>query len=450
MPNYDNIATNLAGATQAKMRRDIAKYRMENAPTRKTFRGGNGTSGRTESGSLAGLRIPYNRNLAHGSSALDPYLGQTSLEPYIAPLTSSMYVGLAFRGFTLQTEWFHEIDMAKGNMSVTKDDLKRQVQINYEIEGNWWAIGDDFAMGSVAVVTVGGGSGTITLAYDNNGRNRTKGSAYLKVSYSTDADKRIVYESYNPATDAKTATFYITAKASMTSATVVVTDAGTIGANNVIVLKGHYKKVPYGIGYHTNPSMTQYQGANVSLDTFIKPTGIDAADQPINPSMINSAKSALMTDANDVDARFNRVIHLTISNQNALAAYDYDLRTIEAKDGFKGTHGIPFSYKDEDSYFAPDANYIESEVDIRDRESYFEYRLTELREVTKDPQQYVGANLVGSTEFYQNWGEAYNLAFDGRGSDGQNSTKGKPNSAVRIYNIQFPTDTQVSRGRSVV
>lgn len=450
MPNYDNAALNLTGAIQAKIRRTIATLRMMHAPTRDTFTSGRGA--RKESASLVGLRIPYNRTMAHGSSALDPFARATSFEPYVAPLTASMYVGLAFLGVTVMREWFHSIDMDNGNLPITKEDVKRQAMATYMIERNWDAIGDDDATGSVAVVTTGAATpsaATITLASDNNGRGRSKGSIRLAVSPSTDAADRIVYQSYNPSTNALTCTFYVVSKPNATQAVVTTTDAGTIGTNDVIVKKGHYKKVPYGIGYHSNPAMTYYQGADVSSDSFLKPTGIDAGDEPINPSLIHSAKSIAMTDANNTSADIDRIAHMTISNYNALAEFDYDLRTVDSKDGFKGTHGKPFKYTDGDTYFALDANYEEGQVDFRDADSYFEYRQTELREVSKGETQYVGTNMVGSTEFYQNWGESYNLAYDGRGDDGMKGKKGAPNSMVRIYNIAHPDVTQVSRGKSL-
>ena len=65
--------------------------------------------------------------------------------------------------------------------------------------------------------------------------------------------------------------------------------------------------------------------------------------------------------------------------------------------------------------------------------------------------QYIGTNSIGSTEFYQNWGEAYNFAWDARGDDGsQKDGAGSPNSSVVLSNLAIPQTSQMSLAKSLV
>jgi len=422
------------------------------AITKSSFKSGTGARG--EAGSLVGLEIPYKQGVVHGETALDVLAGVTSFERMYAPTVNKMYAGLTQTGFTVEHEHFHQKDAARGMLPETRQDLRDQAMRTYLQHHNWYSIGE--GDGALAVVASGGGggSGTITFANDNTARGRSKGSLRLAVSAFTAVGKRVMYQSYTKSTDTLTATFYITAKASATTATVVVTDAGTLVAGDIIVKYGHYKRVPWGLGYHISETPRIYQGANTAIDTFLNARRVNAAGA-ITPTIIDTAKGALQTRANNADARKNRVCHLTIGNYRALSTQGYSLRQYNAEKGQADTtFGLPFIYEDEDTMFFQDADMEDAYIYMRDRKSFFEYRQGELEEISEGVTQYVGTNLVGSTEKYQNWGEAYNLVWDARGDDGKGgnakSGHGSANSSVVIDNITLPTGTQVAEGLSLV
>ncbi len=446
---YPNINENYAAAVRAELRKTIVQLKQQKAVTKGSFKSGTGARG--AAGMLAGLEVPFKQGVVHGETALDVIGGTTSFERMYVPTTNKMYIGLTQTGFTVEHEYFHQKDADAGNLPEGRTQLRDQAMRTYLQHHNWYAIGK--GDGALAVVAAGGGggSGTITLANDNTARGRSKGSLRLAVSAFTTAGKRVMYQSYTPSTDTLTATFYITSKASSTTAVIVVTDAGTVVAGDVIVKLGHYKRVPFGLGYHIDDTGRPYQGANTVVDTFLNSSSIDGGGSLVNPTLMDTAKGGMQTRANDANARKNRVCHLTIGNYKTLAGYGYTLREYNAEKGDANTtFGLPFVYEDEDTVFIQDADMEDAYIYLRDRQSYFEYRQAELGEVSEGVTQYVGTNTVGSTEKYQNWGEAYNMAWDGRGDDGQGDGAGAPNSSVVIENLEIPAINQVSQGLSLV
>jgi hypothetical protein len=447
--SYPNLLENYSAAVQAEMRKSVIQQKEQSAPTRNSFKAGSGARG--EAGRLAGLEIPFYQGVPHGSTALDPLAGTTSFEQFVAPTIDKMYVGLAFLGFTVENEHFHDIDGAKGLLPDDKFSQRDKVMKTYMWEQNCYAIGK--GNGALAVVAAGGGggSGTITFANDNTARGRSKGSIRLATSWSTTAGKRVMYESYTESTDTLTATFYITSKASATTAVIVVTDGGTVVAGDIVVKKGHYKKVPYGLGYHFDSSSRQYQGASTSTNPQLKSREIAAGSAAPTPTMIETAKLALDTRANDNGAKKKRSAHLTHGNYRVLGAYSYNLRTYNAEQGQANTsYGVPRFFEDEDTKWIEDANMEDAYIYMRDSVSYFEYRQSEMQEISKGETQYIGTNSRGSSEFYRNFGEAYNIAWDARGDDGKGSGEGAPNSSVVISGIAIPSVNQVSEGLSLV
>lgn len=448
--SFPKITDNYSAAVQAELRKSVVQLKEQEAITRNSFKTGFGARG--EAGKLAGLEIPFWQGVSHGDTALDPVGGTTSFERNIEPQADKMYVGLSFTGFTVESEFFHETDASRGNLPVTKEGRRNQVMQTYMQHQNWYSIGEQYGTLAIIAAGGGGGSGTITLAFDNTARGRSKGSIRLAVSWDTTSGNRIEYESYTTATDTKTATFYITSKASATTAVIVVTDAGTTVAGDHIVKKGHYKKVAYGIGYHISNASRQYQGASTSTNPFLKAREVDGGSAGISPTMIDTLKLALDVRANDDGARMKRVAHITQGNYRALGAYDYNLRVYNAEKGQQDTtYNVPRKFEDEDTIWIQDANMEDAYVYMRDQRSYFEYRQQELTKISNgDGTQYIGSNSRGSTEFYDNYGEAWNLAFDARGDDGKGSVKGAPNSACYIKALAVPTICQVNEGLSLV
>lgn len=443
------LLDNYAAAVQAEMRKSVIQTKNQTTPTYASLKSGPGA--RNESGRLSGLEIPFYRGVVHGDTALDPLTGATSFERFNAPVADKMFVGLTFRGFTVEWEHFNEIDGQRGFQPETRMSNRDQAMRTYIQHQNWYKIGIN--TGSLAVVSVGGGSGSITFTNDGTARGRSKGSLRLAVSVSTTAGKRIMYQSYTESTDTLTATFYITAKSSSTTATVVVTDAGTLVAGDKIVKYGHYKRVSYGLGYFFNQTARLFQGANTTTDTQFNARRVDGGAALITPTAMDTAKGARQTRMNNAEAGKKGMCYLTMGNYKQLAAYSYNLRHYNAEKGQADTtFGIPNYFSDEDMDYCQDANFEDAYVYIANsRHSLFNYTQSELQEISQGKTQYVGTNLVGSTENYQNWGEAENLAWDARGEDGTNKDgAGGPFDGVVIDSLVIPANSQMAEGLSLV
>ena len=310
---YQSINENYAYAVRSQLRKTIMKFTAQHAITKNSYKSGRGAN---ETGQLAGLEIPFKTGVVHGETALDPYSGQTSFERMYAPKGDKMYVGLAFMGFSVEFEHYHNKDAMNGNLPEGQSETRDQAMQTYLQHHNWYRIGK--GDGSLAVVTAVNG-GSLTLATDNLARGRSKGSLRLAVSPFTAPGKRILYQSYNTTTDTLGATFYITAKPSAATANVVIVDGGTIAPGESIVKYGHYKRVPYGHAYHFDDSVRWYQGAYTGTHPFLNTRKIDGGSQLVTPTMMDTAKGALQTRGNNVDARFKRVAHLSIGNYKQLA-----------------------------------------------------------------------------------------------------------------------------------
>ncbi|HEY8560504.1 MAG TPA: hypothetical protein VIL74_09015 [Pyrinomonadaceae bacterium] len=442
---YQNLPEHLAPAARAELRKSIVDLKQKKAITLNSYKSGAGA--RKEGGRLAGVEIPFFKNLAHGEAALDPLTGSTSFGRMIPQNLDKMFVGVAFGGFTVEWEHFHQTDANRGNLPMGKEQQRDAVMETYLLHQNWYRIGD--GSGVLAVATTAGGSGTRTFAYDATARNRSKGSIRLAVSYNTAAGKRILYQSVDPATDTVNAEFYITSKPNATQAVCVMV-SGSVAVGDVIVKKGHYKRVAYGHGTHFSNGNRWYQGVDTTNYDFLKCRYVDGGGAGITPTMITTAKTANKTRGNDAEAGKKKVAHLTPSNYQELAAFGYTLRTYNAEKGEADTSfGLPTTYQDEDWIFIQDADFEEAFIDVRDKRSYFEYRQQELQEISPGAQQYVGTEMFGSTEKFQNWGESFNFVWDARGDDGKGQG-GQPNSSVYIGNLAMPAVTQVAEGISQV
>lgn len=436
----------LNAAVQADQRASIARYKEQRTPTLNSFKEGRGA----ESGKLAGLEIPFEVGTANGNAALDPFTGATSFNTFKPSQTDKMFVGAAFTGFTVQSEWYHEADAQRGKLPEGEAKNKTKALLTYLQWLNWCAIGK--GDGSLAVVTSGGSSGTWTFASDGTARGRSKGSLRLQISPNggSDASRRILYDTITPSTGAVSSTFYITSRAAANTAVVVAT-SGSSTANDIVVLSGTYNRVPYGLGTHIDDTARIYQGANTAVHTFLNSLAIPANGSAISPVLIDDAKLAMEIQGNDAQERKNRVFHMTNGHFRELAATGYTLRSYNAeKGGADTTYGVPRKYEDEDSVWIMDEHGEDAFVYGRRKKDYFRYVQKELSEVTTGREQYAGVNNAGSTEFHRNFGEASNIAWDGRGEDGKYTPNGSANSSVVIKDLAMPALRQYTLGRSLV
>lgn len=430
---------------QRDMVKTVARFRPEKARTLATFKEGT----RKKQAGLAGLQISYWKDHAHGQTWYSPVAGDTSFKKSIKQNSGAMYAGVAFRNMNMYMEDHIMLDMQRGLIPDSYiQERKRRIE-THMMKKNWAAIGD--GRGGVGVVASASGS-TLTATKDNSGRGRSKGVFRLKISDSTDP---LYYDAVNTTTHAVVATFYITAKPSATTATVGGYTVGDVTALNVagllIVESGSYNKEMVGVGGHISDASRIYQGADTSVDEFLKNPSVDGGNAAVTPSAVHAAKQILMTRANAEEGDFSFICHLTPSNYETLAKFGYTLRQYNAEKGQANTtFGLPTVYKDGDTLFVPDADYEDAYIDFREKSTFFEYVQKEFGLKTTGSEggrhEWVGTNQVGSTNSYENYNEACNIVWDGRGKDGDREGGGSPNTSVFIKNLAIPTVNQADNG----
>lgn len=437
-----------AAIVQRDMKTTVARFRPQKARTLQTFEQGT----RKETARLAGIQIPYFKDRAHGQTWYNPIAGETSFKKSTKETTGAMYAGVAFRNMNIYLEDHMLKDMERGFIpdSYIKE-RRRRIETHME-KKNWASIGDGNVAQGLAIVSSATGGGLVTCANDNNARGRSKGSYRLSV---TTSDDPLYYDAVNTGTDTVVATFYVSSKPAATTFQAAGYTVGNAAALNVagllIVESGSYKKELIGIGGHISDASRIYQGADTTTEEYLKNMSLDASDGAITPTLVHSAKGILQTRMNDEQAADNMIAHLTWGNYRVLAAFGYSLRQYNA-DGGKAntTFGLPNVYKDEDTIFVCDADYEDGYIDFREKKPYFEYVQKEFGLKTNGGNggrhEWIGSNQVGSTNSYENYNEACNIVWDGRGMDGNGEEGGSPNSAVFIKNIAIPTENQVNYG----
>lgn len=433
-----------ASTVQREMLETVRKFRPERARTLATFEEGT----RSKTARLAGLQIPYWKDHAHGQTWYSPVAGDTSFKKSTKQKTGAMYAGVIFRNMNMYMEDHIMIDMEKGFIPDSYIQERQRRISTHMMKKNWAAIGD--GTGAIAAVSSASGT-TVTCLADNSARGTSKGVFRLKI---TDSSDPLLYDCVNPATDAVVATFYVTAKPSATTATVVFT-VGTAAAmsNNTykICESGSWKKELTGLAGHISSSTSRiYQGADVAVDEFLQNIGIDAGNAAVTPTSVFSAKGIMMTRCNSED-EFPFIAHISWGNWRTLAKFGYTSRQYQINDSMKSTKtfGLPNTYEDGDTVFVPDADYEDAYIDLREKKPFFEYVQKEFGLKTTggvSRHEYQGANAAGSTNSYENYNEAVNIVWDGRGKDLSGGEGGTPASSVFIYNIALPTERQSTYG----
>lgn len=433
-----------ASLVQREMVQTVRRFRPEKSRTLATFK----ENTRSKEARLAGLQIPYWKDHAHGSGLNAPIIGDTSFKKSVKQESGAMYAGVAFRYMNFWMEATVMRDMERGYIPDSYLKERQRRISTHMMKKNWAAIGD--GTGTIAVVA-SAAAGVLTCTSDNTARGRSKGSFRLKVSTAADPVK---YDAVNTATDTVVATFYVTAKPSYTQANVTYT-FGDDTALNVAGLRicesGWWKKEMLGLAAHISDANRIYQGADTSVDDFLKNPGVDGGNAAVTPSAVHSAKGIMMTRANAEESDFSFICHLTWGNYRTLAKYGYTFRqyNLDDKNKAQKTYGLPNVYEDGDTVFVPDADYEDGYMDFREKKPYFEYvqKSFGLHETKgQSRQQWIGAYQAGSTNEYENYTENCNIVWDGRGADGDGEEGGSPNSAVFIYNLALPAERQAGYG----
>lgn len=423
---------------QRDLLQTVARFRPEKARTLATFE----ESTRSKTARLAGLQIGYWKDHAHGQSWPSPVAGDVSYKGSTKQKTGAMFLGVIFRNMNFTMEKTIMRDMEKGFIpdSYIKE-RKRRID-THMMKKNWAAIGD--GTGAIAAVS-SASSVTVTCLADNSARGTSKGVFRLKITDSTDP---LLYDCVDPATDLVKATFYVTAKPSTTTATVVFTvgNAAAMNANTYKICEsGSWKREMNGLaGLISDSTSRIFQGADAAVDEFIVNPAVTAS-AVVTPTMVHSAKSIMLSRCNmDGSDDFGFIAHSTPSNFRDLAKFGYTSRSYQVNDKDKAqkTYGLPNLYEDGDTIWVQDADYEDCYMDFRTRGEYFEYVH---KEFGLDPtggvsrHEWVGTYARGSSLAYENYTEGCNIGWDGAGKDGDKEGGGTPATAVTIKTITLNT-----------
>jgi hypothetical protein len=433
-----------ASIVQKDLVEKVTKFRPSKARTLATFE----EATRKKTARLAGIQMGYWKDHANGQTWYSPITGATSMKKSTKQKTGAMYAGVVFRNMNFWMEKHIMKDMERGFIPDSYiEERERRIE-THMWKKNWAAIGN--GTGAIGIVSSASGT-TVTLKADNSARGSSKGTFRLQITDSTDT---LLYDAIN-ASGAVVATFYVTAKPTTTTATVVFTVGNAAAMNTagfLIVESGSYNLELNGIGYHNSDSASRiYQGADAAEDAFFRNLSIDAGNVAVTPTAIHSAKGAMMTRCNESEDAFPFICHTTYNNYRDLAKFGYTLRTVEQTAGKAAmkTIGVPNVYEDGDTIFVPDADYEECYMDFRERAPFFEYVQKEFGRLETDGIgrfQYAGTNAAGSTNEYENYNEAVNIVWDGRGKNGDKKGGGTPNTGVFIYNIAQHSQAQYILG----
>lgn len=428
-----------ASIVQRELSNTVARFRPEKARTLATFQQGT----RKKTARLAGLQIGYWKDHAHGQSWPSPVAGDTSYKKSTKQSTGAMYLGPVFRNMNFYMEETVMKDMERGFIPDSYIKERQRRISTHMMKKNWAAIGD--GTGAIAAVS-GVVTTTLTCLATNNARGLSKGVFRLKVSTAADP---LLYDIVNPADDTVKATFYVTAKPTNVTATIVYTvgNATAANANTYMVCEsGSWKREMNGLaGLISDSTSRIFQGADCAVDEFLVNPAVDASDGVITPTMVHTAKSVMLSRANmDGGDDFGYIAHITPSNFRTLAIFGYTSRSYELNDKTKAqkTYGLPNLYEDGDTIWVQDADYEDGYVDFRERAPYFEYVHKEFGLKTTGGVsrfQWEGANAAGSSNAYENYNEGCNIGWDHAGVDGKGDEGGTPATAVSIKNITINT-----------
>lgn len=431
-----------AAMIQRDMSDAVMEFRPSHARTLSTFEQGT----RKKTARLAGLQIPYWKDRANGQTLYSPVAGSTSFKKSTKQNSGAMYAGVVFRNMNIWLEAHVLKDMERGFIPDSYIKERRRRISTHMWKKNIAAIGD--GTGMLAKVASDASGSTVTVLADNSARGTSKGVYRLQESTSADP---LYYDCIETTGGTVQATFYISAKLSATTFTASGFTVGAItdiDTGDLIVESGTYNKEIQGIAAHISDSTSRiYQGADVSVDTFLQNMSVDAGAVAVTPSAIHSAKGIMMTRCNQEEGKLSFIGHISWGNYRNLAKFGYTLRQADSKE--MKTVGLPNVYEDGDTMWVPDADYEDAYIDLRERACFFEYVQKEFGLKTVNGQgrhEWIGSNDVGSTNEYENYNEACNIVWDSRGKDGSGDEGGNPNTSVFIKNIALPTERQSTYG----
>lgn len=383
-------------------------------------------SARTIPGGQQGYQIPFFVTDYGQNSYLSPGSAGNSFQQPIAPTSQSMWVGVAFQGKALYTDGIFLDTMDKKESLINEAKLRELAIENFMKHQNYYAIGDNYRYGILAVTT------------SNTGGTFTGTTAASTVAGFTKGAHRLIqgvtYDIVDESSFAVVGTMTPTANGT-NSATVTCTTTGTPNNSGAfIVEQGAFNKVPAGLAYLDNPNDRIFQGLDTTNYNEFNSNQVDLNGSAITSAAINTLKTKVKIRRNlPVSSGFSRVGHLTPGSYNVLAIQGfastiagYGGRQYQANDGKADTtYGFPGRYEDGDILWVTDADMDEDRIYLRNAADYFCFELKPMGAESRDGldrRQAPGDNSVGAAAYFSQVDWFYNLGFDGNGSGGNYSS----------------------------
>lgn len=372
-------------------------------------------SNRKIMGGQQGYQIPFFTSDYAQNSALSPGASGNSFAQPIAPVSESMWVGLAFQGKAMYTDGIFLDTMDQKESLISEADLRELAIENFMKYQNYYAIGDNYGYGIVAVVSsVTGGVFTGTTAAQLTA-GFTKGAHRLV--------KNVTYDIVDEVSFAVVGTITPTANGT-NSATVACTSTGSPNnANAYVVEQGFFNKVPRGLAYLINNNNRIFQGLDTTGLVEFNSSVVDLNGAALTSATINTLKTKVQIRMNTPNKEgFTRICHTTPGQYNTLAIQGFGARQYQAADGQANTsYGYPEKYVDGDTMWICDADIDEDRVYLRRASDYFNFELKPFGAENRDGltrRQAPGDNNVGAAAYFDQVDWFYNIAFDGNGSGG--------------------------------
>lgn len=402
--------------TQAQqIKQTVAQVREYNIPTYDSF----DKSTRTRTGGQQGFQMAFFVTDYGQNSYLAPGANNNSFMQPVAPTSQSMFVGLAYPGKALLTDGILLDTMDTKASLISELQLRDLALENYMKHLNYYAIGDNYGYGILAVTTSNtGGTFTGTTAAQTTS-GQTKGAHRLC--------QGVTYDVVDESTLTVVGTMTPTANGT-NSATVPCTTTGSVNnAGAYVVEQGAFNKVPRGLNYLINNSDRIFQGLDTTNYVEFNSSVVDLNGSALTSATINTLKTKVQIRMNTERQEFNRICHITPGQYNVLAIQGFGARQYQAAEGQATTsYGYPDRYVETggDVMFVLDADIDEDRVFMRRRSDYFIFELTPMGMVDRDGltvRQSPGANNVGADSWYSQYRRYYNCAFDageGQKADG--------------------------------
>lgn len=372
------------------------------------------SSTRKVMGGQQGFQIPFWVSDYGQNSYLSPGASGNSFQQPIAPTSQSMWVGLAYPGKAMYTDGIFMETMDTKASLISNAQLRTMAIKNYMKHMNYYAIGDNFGYGILAVVSsVTGGVFTGTTAAQTTS-GYTKGAHRLL--------KNVTYDVVDESSLAVVGTITPTVDG-IFSATVTVNSTGSPNNSGAFVVEqGAFFKVPRGTNYLINNIDRVFQGLDTTDYAEFNSSFVDLNGSAVTSATINTLKTKVQIRLNTQNKDFDRICHLPPGQYNTLAIQGFGARQYQAAEGQANTsYGEPEKYIDGNVLFLPDADFDEDRLMMRRAADYFMFELKPFGSVSRDGltlRQAPGDNNVGADAWFEQVSHYYNLGFDGGGEPG--------------------------------